>query len=149
MQDKAIMVHANNRVEIVEALESSIEEGDMRVWLHCKTSAGTKKIIYSPDTDTLHVAIGLLDDPRLSEYDIYVQVNKLGSNPKYIHLTSLQAALLNDPDLAAIPMAVKLQCLQTLYVVTGCDYTSFIHGSGKVSFLKNFFQHATFITEWA
>jgi len=79
MQDKAVMVHANNRVEIVEALESSIEEGDMRVWLHCKTSADTKKIIYSPDTDTFHVAIGLLDDPRLSEYDISVQVNKLRS----------------------------------------------------------------------
>ena len=146
LQDKAVMVHANNHVEIVEALESCMEEGDTRVWLHCKTSAGTNKIIYSPDTDTFHVAIGLLDDPRLSEYDIYVQLNKLGSNPKYMHLTSLQAALLSDPDLAAIPTAIKLQCLQTLYVVTGCDYTSFMHGFGKVSFLKNFFQHAAFIT---
>ena len=105
------MVHANRKVEIVETLESSIEEGDMRVWLHCKTSAGTKKIIYSPDTDTFHVGIGLLDDPRLSEYDIYVQVNKLGTSPKYIHITLLQAALLNDPDLAAIPRSNKLQCL--------------------------------------
>ena len=101
------MVHANRKVEIVETLESSIEEGDMRVWLHCKTSAGTKKIIYSPDTDTFLVGIGLLDDPRLYEYDIYVQVNKLGTSPKYIHITSLQAALLNDPDLAAIYTNVK------------------------------------------
>ena len=38
-----VMVHANRKVEIVETLESSIEEGDMRVWLHCKTSAGTKR----------------------------------------------------------------------------------------------------------
>ena len=33
LQDKAVMVYANNKVEIVEALESSVEEGDMRVWL--------------------------------------------------------------------------------------------------------------------
>ena len=146
LQDKAVMVYANHKVEIVEALESSVEEGDMRVWLHCKTSAGTKKIIYSPDTDTFHVGIGLLEDPRLSEYDIYVQLNKLGTTPKYIHLSSLQAALLRDPDLAAIPRPIKLQCLQTMYVVTGCDYTSFIHGFGKVSSLKTFFQHAAFIS---
>ena len=146
LQDKAVMVYANHKVEIVEALESSVEEGDMRVWLHCKTSAGTKKIIYSPDTDTFHVGIGLLEDPRLSEYDIYVQLNKLGTTPKYIHLSSLQAALLRDPDLAAIPRPIKLQCLQTMYVVTGCDYTSFIHGFGKVSSLKTFSQHAAFIS---
>ena len=146
LQDKTVMVYANHKVEIVEALESSVEEGDMRVWLHCKTSAGTKKIIYSPDTDTFHVGIGLLEDPRLSEYDIYVQLNKLGTTPKYIHLSSLQAALLRDPDLAAIPKPIKLQCLQTMYVVTGCDYTSFIHRFGKVSSLKTFFQHAAFIS---
>ena len=35
------MVHAKS----VEALESCMEEGDMRVWLHCKTSADTKKIL--------------------------------------------------------------------------------------------------------
>lgn len=33
-----------------------------------------------------------------------------------------------------------------LYIVTGCDYTSYTAGIGKVTFLKCFFQHAEFIT---
>ena len=38
------------------------------------------------------------------------------------------------------------QVIQTLYVVTGSDYTSFFSGFGKICFMKCFFQHAEFIT---
>ena len=71
--------------------------------------AGTKKIIYLPDTDTFHVGIGLLEDPRLSGHDIYVQLNKLGTNPKYIHLSLLQAALLSNPVYRQIQSRVKIE----------------------------------------
>ena len=31
-------------------------------------------------------------------------------------------------------------------MVTGCDYVSFFSGTGKATFLRNFFQHSQFIT---
>ena len=31
------------------------------------------------------------------------------------------------------------------YILTGCDYISFVSGTGKATFLKIFFQHAAFI----
>ena len=36
--------------------------------------------------------------------------------------------------------------MQTLFVATGCDYTSF-YGLGKATFLRYFYQYATFITK--
>ena len=35
--------------------------------------------------------------------------------------------------------------MQTLYVVTGCDYLSFFSGLGKTTLIKCFVQHAEFI----
>ena len=49
------------------------------------------------------------------------------------------------PDLSLIPLEIRPQVLQSLYVCTGCDYTSFFRGLGKVSFLSTFFQHVAFI----
>ena len=61
-------------------------------------------------------------------------------------MNSIITALNNDPDLSQIPVHLRPQVLQSLYVATGCDYTSFFTGLGKVSLLTTFFQHATFIT---
>ena len=36
-------------------LWSNTDEADLRVWLHCVHSAGTQKLIFSPDTDVYHV----------------------------------------------------------------------------------------------
>ena len=58
----------------------------------------------------------------------------------------LTAALSNDPDLASIAAATHTKVVQTLFVVTGCDYISFFSGMGKATFLRYFFQHAEFIT---
>lgn len=60
-------------------------------------------------------------------------------------MNNLLICLDSDPDLAQIVESTRPQTLQTLYVATGCDYTSFFHGIGKVSFLTTFFQHASFI----
>ena len=38
------------------------------------------------------------------------------------------------------------QVMQTLFVCTGCDYTSFFSQIGKATFLRYFFQYAAFIT---
>ena len=49
-------------------------------------------------------------------------------------------------DLSGIDIQNVAHILQTLYVSTGCDYISFFSGNGKSTFLRYFFQHASFIT---
>ena len=49
-------------------------------------------------------------------------------------------ALEMDPELAGIPFSTLPQTMQTLYVATGCDYTSFFYGLGKATFLHYFYQ---------
>ncbi len=127
-------------------LTCNMEEADTRVWLHCKYAVGTKKLIYSPDTDTYHVGMGLLQDSRLTECEIHVQINPLGKANKYINLTGLKSALEADHRLGTIPSHLRMCVLQTLYVCTGCDYISFFYNIGKSGFLKVFFTHADFIS---
>ena len=61
---------------------------------------------------------------------------------KFINLTSFMKALQQDTDLAAIDTAILPQVIQTLYVVTGCDYIPFFSHIGKSTFLSSFFQYA-------
>ena len=73
-RDKAYMVTKNDDTLLpIEALETNMEEGDMRVWIHCKHSAETRKLIFSPDTDTYHIGMSVLNDTRICECDVYVQ----------------------------------------------------------------------------
>ena len=74
-------------------------------------------------------------------------MHSLGAQQKkYINLSHMPTCLENDPDLAGFSAEALLQILQTLYVVTGCDYVSFFKGIGKQTFLKQFFRYADFIT---
>ena len=76
-----------------------------------------------------------------------VQLNTYNSKQlSYLHLPSLKSALEKDPDLFELPRDVIMQVFQTLYVCTGCDYTSFFKGIGKITFLRYFYQYAAFIT---
>ena len=61
-------------------------------------------------------------------------------------MTNLITVLKCDPDLAHINSTQLPQILQTLYVVTGCDYIPFFSQIGKATFLRYFFQYAAFIT---
>lgn len=58
----------------------------------------------------------------------------------------LSKAFLNDPDLAHINTTILPQIMQTLFICTGCDYISFFSQIGKATFLRYFFQYASFIT---
>lgn len=60
-------------------------------------------------------------------------------------MNHLLIAIQNDPDLCLIPQEIHPQVLQSLYIATGCDNTSFFRGLGKVSFVTTFFQYAAFI----
>ena len=77
-----------------------------------------------------------------SESDVIVQLSKsITDESKFLCLNALTEALSTDPDLAAIPAQLRPQCLQSLYICTGCDYVSFFKGIGKaiVSCQPSFF----------
>ena len=58
--------------------------------------------------------------------EVVVQVSPINSKEmKFVHLSALNSALGNDPDLAGLDTTELAQILQTLLVCTGCDYISF------------------------
>ena len=119
-------------------LWSNADEGDLRVWLHCIHSAGTQKLLFSPDTDVYHIGLTIL--PLLPRANITVQLTQsYNEGSKFLLLHQLHDALLNDPDLHGIHPELRLQALQSLYVCSGCDYVSFFAELGKISFLSTFF----------
>ena len=125
-------------------LWTNADEADLRVWLHCLHSSGTRKLIFSLDTDVYH--IGLTLTHIMTTSDVIIQLSKtLTDNIKLLHLNTLINALATDPDLAGILSNMQPQVLQTLYVCTGCDYISFFASIGKTSFLSTLFQYASFI----
>ena len=74
-----------------------------------------------------------------------VSVCFLGQEHHSLSLDSLRRSLEGDPDLSTIPRELLPKVLQTLFICTGCDYVSYFAGIGKSTFLKVFFQHASFI----
>ena len=122
-------------------LNCNSEEADTRVWLHTFRSPGSKKLLYSPDTDVYHIGLALLG--RYPQSDVFIQLSAISSpEKKLLHLNSLCNSLSGDLDLAIIPSEIHPKVLQALFVCTGCDYISFFAGLGKATFLRNFFQHA-------
>lgn len=139
-------VYGCTREKIIqkEDLVSEADEADLRVWLHCKKSAGVNKLIFSPDTDVYNIGLSLMS--HFPECHVIVQLSRhTDERARYLDMNNLINALQNDPDLSLISPHIRPQVLQAIYVSTGCDYTSFFHGLGKVTFLTTFFKHATFI----
>ena len=115
----------------------------MRVWLHCEKVSGVHKLMYSPDTDVYHIGLTIVS--RLQECEVIVQLSKYtDKKARYFNMTNM-IALSTDPDLFEVHPQERPQLLQSIYVATGCDYTSFFNGLGKVTLLATFYQHAAFI----
>ncbi len=60
------------------SLECNAEEADKRIWLHTVNSAGTKKLVLSPDTDVYHYIIGF-PVAASSNIDVLAQLSKFNS----------------------------------------------------------------------
>ena len=120
------------------------EETDTRIWLHSKQTNATRIFIMSPDTDVFCIGLSL---ESIKPKEIIIQISPLNSRElRLLHLNRLVHALQCDPDLVALPSQIVPQVLQTLYVTTGCDYISFFSGIGKATFLRYFFNYASFIS---
>ena len=112
------------------------------LWLHALRSEGTRKLVCSPDTDVYHIGLPLLGHT----VDVIVQLSSYTSiERRYLHLNKLRTALNTDPDLATTQHETRSKLLQSLFICTGCDYTSFFVGIGKATFMRIAFQHCEFI----
>ena len=120
-------------------------EADTRIWLHAMhsvNSLGLNTLIISADTDT--VFIGL--PQTLSSDKIYIKINTVGKPSRYMSMYKLQDALISDPDLSTVPDEKRANTIQSVFVLSGCDFTSFFSGIGKVSFFNTLMKHTRFIT---
>ena len=142
--DTAWFVSGNSKPQPNPAFTSNAEETDTRLWVHARKTTFTKILVMSPDTDVYLIGLPLF---CASERDIIVQVSPIASSQlKLLHLKALVHALQNDPDLAHIDQKILPKVFQALYVVTGCDYISFFSQVGKASFMRYFYQYASFIS---
>ena len=137
------MVHPQNSSAQPDPVYScDAEETDTRLCLHVRKSNAHQIVICSPDTDVYHIGIPL---QCIQEKQVIVQISAIISQERqFLHLNHLTLAMRNDPDLATIDATILPQVLQTLFVLTGCDYTSFFSGIGKATFLRNFFPMCLF-----
>ena len=121
---------------------SNSPEADTLLWRHALQSNATKVLIYSPDTDVYNIGLGLITTNKTT---FIVQINTPQCDEKYLNLNQLLQALDDDPDLASLPVKNLGKILQTLYICSGCDYISYIHGHGKATVFNVFYQHAEFV----
>ena len=114
---------------------SSNAEADICIWRHVQQVAATRILVYSPDSDVYNIGLGLFEEIRK---DIIVQVNPISQDNKYVQLAQLSEALKRDPDIASLNSECLNRVMQTLFIVTGCDYISYVKLIGKKTFLDIF-----------
>ena len=75
-----------------------------------------------------------------------MQINVHRNAPNFIDVHKLTLAYKFNPHLGSLSQGKLSSVMLQLYIVTGCDYTSYISGLGKTTFLNYSFQHAEIIT---
>ena len=143
-KDKSITCTNSENFENV-ILNSNHEEADSRVWFHALKSQGRNVLIYSLDTDTVHIEFPFISQ-QCEEENVVIQLSDKLGHQSFIYINELCKCLKNDPDLAQIKTESIYSIMQFLFIVSGCDYISFFTGFGKTRFLETFFQYATFIS---
>lgn len=94
----AYMTTIDHIKEIWPRLRTNADEANLWVWQHCVNSYGSKKLIFSPDTDVYHT--GLTAVQHIPAAEVIVQLTKsYKDNVKFLCLNKLQQALHYDPDL--------------------------------------------------
>ena len=121
-------------------LTSDVEESDTTVWLHVVHSAGTRKPLFSSDTDVYHVSLPLLNSVCVRPTQPH-NITRAEATPPELQLDHA-----GDPDLALVPPGLRACVVQTLCICSGCDCVSFFAGFGKVTIMRHFFENAWFIT---
>ncbi|CAC5386181.1 unnamed protein product [Mytilus coruscus] len=121
---------------------SNHEEGDTRVWLHAIHSKSQRIIMYSPDTDTFFVGLPFID--CLGDKTIYLQLKDSTFDQQFVDMNRFSLQMSNDMCLKELENSEN--CIQMVYIASGCDFVSFFHGYGKKTFFDIFRQNANFIS---
>ena len=148
-RDKAYSIMQGQAPVPEPYLDSNHEESDSRVWLHAFGSKMSRVLVYSPDTDTYHIGLPLLDLYAGTEIIVHLSPSPAATpyeQSKFLLLNCLREALHNDSDLGDIVRPLLTPIFRALFVTKGCDYVSFFARIGKATFLDSFFQNAAFIT---
>ena len=139
--DTAWFVQGQSSPQPDPTFTCSAEETDTRLWLHVRNTQYNNVLILSPDTDVYNVG---LPHQCIKEKDVIVQVSTYSAQElRLLNLSNLISALQNDPDLAHVNPSVLAKVMQTIYVVTGCDYISFFSQIGKATFVRYFYQYTS------
>ena len=142
-QDDAWLITGGEALpESTQRFRSNAQEADMRLWRHATQTQHTRIMVYSPDTDVYNIGI-MMAQPT---HHYVVQINLPHAIPRYVDINKLILSFQHDLDLASLPQNQVGSIMLQTYIVTGCDYISYIKGIGKATFLNIFFQHAEFIT---
>ena len=141
--NKALCVTNGSQPHTDDTLACNAEESDTRIWLHVLHSAGTKKLVLSPDTDVYHIGLPVVVGTHL---DVIVRLSLFSAlELRLLNLQALITAFENDPDLAGIARTDITRIIQMLFIITGCDFVSFFNGLGKATFLNTLFEYSRFI----
>ena len=69
-------------------LRSNAEETDLRIWLHCVHSNGSRKMLYSPDTDVYNIGLPIIQE--LPSLEVYIELKERRKDShRYLHLNNL------------------------------------------------------------
>lgn len=122
ISDTAWLVHGNSTPQPDPAYTCNAVETDTCLWLHVRNTNSQQILICSPDTDVYHIGLPL---QCTQEQQVIVQISAINSRElQLLHLNHLILAMRNDPDLANVDATILASVLQTLFVTTGYDYTS-------------------------
>ena len=124
-----------------DILKSNALEGDSKVWLHLFRCQGLKCLVYSPDNDTYHIGLPLIE--KYSEKKVYVALDS--TFVTLLNLNTLSCSIRYDIKLGR-SLPDVLYVIQMLYASTGCDYVSFFKGHGKTSFFDTLLKDSEFIS---
>ena len=132
-QHKAFFVTSSSGPLSDDSLYSNTEESDSRIWLHVLNSAGTKKLVLSPDTDIYHIGLSIVSGTNL---ECIIRLSLFNSiEHHFLDLQALISAFQNGPDLAAVDPETIPSVMQMVFISTGCDFISFFNGLGKATFM--------------
>ena len=65
LKDQARSVTSSTQPTSDDSLLCNTEESDTRIWLHVVNSAGTRKLVLSPDTDVYHIGLPIIAGTNL------------------------------------------------------------------------------------
>ena len=106
------------------SFKSNHEEADGRVWFCALACAGKNVLIFSPDTDSVHIGLPFIDGD--CDKNVVLQLSDRLGHQSFIDVNKLANCFRNDPDLSQIHNHHICSIIQFLFIVSGYDFILFL-----------------------